>query len=47
VEYFPASKLKVESDHELVVNIDGDEGVNLPFEAEVMHNELHIFVPEE
>ncbi|MBF0707993.1 diacylglycerol/lipid kinase family protein [Guptibacillus hwajinpoensis] len=47
VEYFPASKLKVESGHELVVNIDGDEGIHLPFEAEVMHNELNIFVPKE
>lgn len=47
VEYFPASHLKVESESDLVVNIDGDEGVQLPFEAKVMHNELNIFVPEE
>ncbi|MDQ0483614.1 diacylglycerol/lipid kinase family protein [Guptibacillus hwajinpoensis] len=47
VEYFPASQLKVESKSDLVVNIDGDEGVHLPFEAKVMHNELNIFVPEE
>lgn len=47
VEYFPASKLKVESGHNLIVNIDGDEGIHLPFEAEVMHNELNIFVPKE
>lgn len=47
VEYFAASHLKVESESDLVVNIDGDEGVRLPFEAKVMHNELNIFVPEE
>ncbi|MBN8210397.1 diacylglycerol kinase family lipid kinase [Bacillus sp. NTK071] len=47
IEYFAASSLKVESQQELVVNIDGDEGVHLPFEAQVLHNELNIFVPEE
>lgn len=47
VEYFAASNLKVESEEDLVVNIDGDEGVHLPFEAKVLHNELNIFVPEE
>ncbi len=47
VEYFPASQLKVESNQNLVVNIDGDEGVHLPFEAKVLHNELNIFVPKE
>ncbi|WP_347551056.1 diacylglycerol kinase family protein [Pseudalkalibacillus hwajinpoensis] len=47
VEYFPVANLKVESEQKLVVNIDGDEGVPIPFEAKVLHNELNIFVPEE
>ncbi|MFQ3544323.1 diacylglycerol kinase family lipid kinase [Halobacillus rhizosphaerae] len=47
IEYLQASHLKVESNMDLVVNIDGDEGIKLPFEAQVLHNELNVFVPEE
>ncbi|WP_347861947.1 diacylglycerol kinase family protein [Salimicrobium sp. PL1-032A] len=47
IEYFKASELSVDSKEELVVNIDGDEGVPLPFEASVLHNELNVFVPKQ
>ncbi len=47
IEYLQASQLKVESNMDLVVNIDGDEGISLPFEAQVLHKELNIFVPKE
>ncbi|SDJ36715.1 diacylglycerol/lipid kinase family protein [Salimicrobium halophilum] len=46
VEYFKASELSVSSGEDLVVNIDGDEGMPLPFEASVLHNELNVFVPD-
>ncbi|WP_102335313.1 diacylglycerol/lipid kinase family protein [Salimicrobium jeotgali] len=47
VEYFTAADMKVDTSLDLVVNIDGDEGVELPFEARLLHNELNVYVPEE
>ncbi|TDQ36226.1 diacylglycerol/lipid kinase family protein [Aureibacillus halotolerans] len=47
IDYFRAASLKVESSMDLVVNIDGDEGVPLPFTADVLHNALHILVSSE
>ncbi|UOQ45937.1 diacylglycerol kinase family lipid kinase [Halobacillus salinarum] len=47
IEYFSSSSVEVSSGQNLVVNIDGDEGIHLPFKAEVLHNELNIFVPSE
>lgn len=47
VEYFTATDMKVDTSLDLVVNIDGDEGVELPFEARLLHNELNVYVPEE
>ncbi|SIS39673.1 diacylglycerol/lipid kinase family protein [Salimicrobium flavidum] len=46
VEYFTASDMEVSTSLDLVVNIDGDEGMPLPFEASVLHNELNVYVPE-
>ncbi|AKG03500.1 sphingosine kinase [Salimicrobium jeotgali] len=47
VEYFTATDMKVDTSLNLVVNIDGDEGMKLPFEARLLHNELNVYVPEE
>ncbi|WP_377889887.1 diacylglycerol/lipid kinase family protein [Alkalihalobacillus sp. R86527] len=47
IEYFPATNLKVKSSKDLVVNIDGDEGFPLPFEAKTLHNELTMFVKKQ
>ena len=45
VEYFQTSFLDVSSDEELAVNIDGDEGVPLPFNAQILHKHLNVIVP--
>jgi diacylglycerol kinase (ATP) len=45
VEYFRTSFLHVSSTAQHVVNIDGEEGQALPFEANVLHGHLKVFVP--
>lgn len=45
VEYFQTSFLEVSSDEELAVNIDGDEGVALPFKAQILNQHLNVIVP--
>ena len=45
VEYFQTSFLDVSSDEELAVNIDGDEGVPLPFKAQILNKHLNVIVP--
>jgi diacylglycerol kinase (ATP) len=47
VAYFKAKSIRVQADTELVVNIDGDEGVPLPFQAEVLPEEIQVIVPKE
>ncbi|WP_110926600.1 diacylglycerol/lipid kinase family protein [Bacillus massiliglaciei] len=44
VEYIKTSFLNVQSEKESAVNIDGDEGVPLPFRAQVMPGHLDVFV---
>ncbi|MBS8266076.1 diacylglycerol kinase family lipid kinase [Mesobacillus boroniphilus] len=44
VEYFCTSFLNVSSDKRHVVNIDGEEGEPLPFNAKVLPSHLEIFV---
>jgi diacylglycerol kinase (ATP) len=46
VAYFKAKSIRVQSDTKLVVNIDGDEGVPLPFQAEVLPEEIRVIVPK-
>ncbi|MEC2057876.1 diacylglycerol kinase family lipid kinase [Peribacillus psychrosaccharolyticus] len=46
VEYFQTSLLDVSSDEELAVNIDGDEGVPLPFRARILNQHLNVIVPK-
>lgn len=46
VEYFQTSFLDVSSDEELAVNIDGDEGVPLPFRAQILNQHLNVIVPK-
>lgn len=46
VEYFQTSFLDVSSDEELAVNIDGDEGVPLPFRAQILNKHLNVIVPK-
>ncbi len=45
VEYIKTSKLRLTTSEELAVNIDGDEGILLPFQANVLHKHLRLFVP--
>ncbi|MBM7691030.1 YegS/Rv2252/BmrU family lipid kinase [Peribacillus deserti] len=45
VEYIRSSYVNVSSSEDLAVNIDGDEGERLPFNAEVLHSHLNIYVP--
>ncbi|MBT2664478.1 diacylglycerol kinase family lipid kinase [Bacillus sp. ISL-4] len=45
VEYIKTSKLHLATSEELAVNIDGDEGILLPFQANVLHKHLRLFVP--
>lgn len=45
VEYIRSSAITVSASEELVVNIDGDEGEPLPFQAKVLPQHLNIFVP--
>lgn len=45
VEYIKTSKLHLSTSEELAVNIDGDEGILLPFQANVLHKHLRLFVP--
>jgi diacylglycerol kinase (ATP) len=45
VEYIQTSKLHISTSEELAVNIDGDEGFRLPFQAQVLHDHLRLFVP--
>ncbi|WP_409290228.1 diacylglycerol/lipid kinase family protein [Peribacillus sp. SCS-37] len=45
VDYIRTSYVKVSSGEELSVNIDGDEGEPLPFQAKVLASHLNIFVP--
>ncbi|GAM12985.1 diacylglycerol/lipid kinase family protein [Mesobacillus selenatarsenatis] len=45
VEYIRTSFLKVTSDKQHVVNIDGEEGEPLPFNARVLPGHLDVFVP--
>ena len=45
VEYIKTSKLHLTTSEELAVNIDGDEGILLPFQANVLHKHLRLFVP--
>jgi diacylglycerol kinase (ATP) len=46
VEYIQSSSLYVSSPEMLAVNIDGDEGIQLPFEAQVLNRHLNIFIPK-
>ncbi|MFP7494660.1 diacylglycerol kinase family lipid kinase [Terribacillus saccharophilus] len=46
VAYFKVKDLQVASDTELVVNIDGDEGIPLPFKAKVLPGEIKVVVPK-
>lgn len=43
VEYFRTSFLHVSSNAQHVVNIDGEEGQALPFNAKVLHGHLNVF----
>ncbi|WLR55822.1 hypothetical protein LC048_02105 [Mesobacillus subterraneus] len=45
VEYIRTSFLKVTSDKQHVVNIDGEEGDPLPFNAKVLPGHVDVFVP--
>lgn len=45
VEYIQTSYLNVTSDKAHVVNIDGEEGEPLPFNAKVLPSHLEVFVP--
>ncbi len=45
VEYIKTSKLHLTTSEELAVNIDGDEGILLPFQANVLYKHLRLFVP--
>ncbi|MFD6439357.1 diacylglycerol/lipid kinase family protein [Peribacillus sp. NPDC060186] len=45
VEYIQTSKLHLSTSDKLSINIDGDEGFFLPFQANVLHNHLRLFVP--
>ncbi|WP_026694554.1 diacylglycerol/lipid kinase family protein [Peribacillus kribbensis] len=45
VEYIRSSFIEVSSSENLAVNIDGDEGTPLPFDAQVLKSHLNIFVP--
>ncbi|RFU67392.1 diacylglycerol kinase family lipid kinase [Peribacillus saganii] len=45
VEYIRTSRLAVTSPEKLAVNIDGDEGVLLPIQVQVLKNHLSVFVP--
>ncbi|MCK6256408.1 diacylglycerol kinase family lipid kinase [Fictibacillus sp. KIGAM418] len=47
VEYIKSASLKVSASEKLVVNIDGDEGEPLPFQANVLKQHLSLFVPPE
>ncbi|RSD25002.1 diacylglycerol/lipid kinase family protein [Mesobacillus subterraneus] len=44
VEYIRTSYLNVSSSKPHVVNIDGEEGDPLPFQAKVLHGHLNVFV---
>ncbi|MGW6380265.1 diacylglycerol/lipid kinase family protein [Peribacillus butanolivorans] len=45
VEYIQTSKLHLSTSEKLAINIDGDEGFHLPFQANVLHKHLRLFVP--
>ncbi|PLS15888.1 sphingosine kinase [Bacillus sp. M6-12] len=45
VEYIKTSVSSISSSEELAVNIDGDEGMLLPIQANVLRNHLSVFVP--
>lgn len=45
IEYIQTSKLNLSTTDELAVNIDGDEGLPLPFQSNVLHKHLRLFVP--
>ncbi|WP_409303843.1 diacylglycerol/lipid kinase family protein [Peribacillus sp. SCS-155] len=45
VEYIRSRTLHVSSEEDMAVNLDGDEGQQLPFDATVLPGHLNIFVP--
>ncbi|PJN88471.1 diacylglycerol/lipid kinase family protein [Bacillus sp. mrc49] len=45
VEYIQTSKLHLSTPEDIKVNIDGDEGFLLPFQATVLNKHLRLFVP--
>ena len=45
IEYIQTSKLHVSTSEDLIVNMDGERGSEMPFQAEVLHNHLSLFVP--
>ncbi|MGE7122094.1 diacylglycerol/lipid kinase family protein [Peribacillus sp. NPDC097264] len=46
IEYIQTSRLHVSTSEDLGVNIDGEKGVQMPFQAAVLHKHLRLFVPE-
>ena len=46
VEYIRTSAMRVETKEEMAVNIDGDEGIRLPGEVQVLKQHLNLIVPE-
>ncbi|WP_419882687.1 diacylglycerol/lipid kinase family protein [Peribacillus sp. B-H-3] len=46
VEYIRSSSIAVTASEELIVNVDGDEGEPLPFQAKVLRKHLNFFVPD-
>lgn len=46
IEYFQTSKLDVSSSEDLAVNMDGERGIHMPFQAKVLSKHLRLFVPD-
>ena len=46
VLYFQTESLRVESPEDLVTDVDGEEGANLPLECSVLKERLRVFVSE-
>ena len=47
VEYIRTSAMKLDTEEEMAVNIDGDEGKRLPGEVQVLKRHLKLIVPEQ
>jgi diacylglycerol kinase (ATP) len=47
VHHFRTSRVRLETDPELAVNIDGEVVARTPQDFSVAHNALHILVPQE